>query len=611
MAAASGAELVQPPTITVDGRDLDATIMEDLLDLRVSLTVHAAAMAQARFEDGTFTLLDKDVFKVGGTLAVSLPTSKNQVVSTFTGEVVSIGVDQGRGGRHELVVTAFDRAHRLSAVSTHQSYLNQATSAIVRKVAQRHGLTAKVSVEGAAEPYVLQTGTDHAFLCELADAAGAEWYVDGKTLHMRKRPAAGATTLTWGEDLLRFQARYSAADAAVTDVTVRGWDPTQQKAVTGSGSAVLGSPTGQDLGSDAPLAKASHGKAKSAFGKKIVVGSAAVRTAAEAKALATAMARELLADAMTARGECVGNPKVKPGEMVTIASMGTKLSGKYYVTEVEHVFGVGRPLVTRFNVSGARSPLGGASTTDAADGRSSNAWGRAGVVVGVVTNLKDPEKQGRVKVKFPTLGDQVESQWARVVQPGAGTGRGVMMLPEVGDEVIVAFDRGDRRLPVVLGGVWSAKNKLPLADAVASDGSVAKRTIKTRAGHVIELSDGKKGTAAGNAQRYVKIALADGKTKVHVGEDKIEVNAADGKPITIKAGKASVALSGSGDVTVKGVNVTLEGSAKVTIKAPQVVVDATSALQLKAAAQAELKAAMVKVEASGIAQIKGSMLKLN
>lgn len=604
---------VQPPTVSVGGKELSTELFDDLLDLRVSVSIHAAAMAQVRFDDATFTHLDADEFVVGATLAVSLPTAKNEAVKAFSGEIVAVGVDQGPGGRHELVVTAFDKAHRLSGQSNQKAYLNQSHGDVVKAIASRNGLTAKVTAPGGSVPYQLQTGTDYAYLWELAAATGCEWFVDATTLQFRTRAADAGATLTWGEDLLRFQARYSAADAAVSELTVRGWDPAQQKAVTGSAKN-LASPAGQQLGSDAPLAKAAHGEAKSAFGKKLVVGSTAVQTAAEAECLAGSLAADLLGDAVTARGEAIGNPKVKPGTMVKVANMGTKLSGSYYVTEVEHVFGVGRPLVTRFSVAGHRpsglSSLGGTSGGGAA-GTSPTGWGQTGIVVGIVSNTKDPESLGRVKVKFPTLGDAVESTWARVVLPGGGTTRGFDFRPEVNDEVVVAFDRGDLRQAVVLGGLWSAKQKPALTDAVASDGSVQKRAIKTRVGHVIELSDGKKGTAKGSGERYVKIALADGKTKVHVAEDKIEIIAADGMPISVRSGKAQIQLTSSGDVSLKGNNVTIEGTAKVTLKAPQVEVKGSGGVKIDGGAQLEAKGAMVKIEGSGMTQIKGGMVKLN
>ena len=79
----------------------------------------------------------------------------------------------------------------------------------------------------------------------------------------------------------------------------------------------------------------------------------------------------------------------------------------------------------------------------------------------IVSNLDDPDKLGRMKVTFPWLGDSAESPWARVAMAGAGNKRGLVVLPEVGDEVLVAFDHGDARLPYVIGGLYNGKDKLP------------------------------------------------------------------------------------------------------------------------------------------------------
>src|SRR5690349_4563849 len=73
--------------------------------------------------------------------------------------------------------------------------------------------------------------------------------------------------------------------------------------------------------------------------------------------------------------------------------------------------------------------------------------GRFGVEIAVVTNVQDPDKVGRVKVKFPRLPNGPESDWARVAQPSAGAGRGFYWIPEVNDEVLVAFELGNANRP--------------------------------------------------------------------------------------------------------------------------------------------------------------------
>jgi uncharacterized protein involved in type VI secretion and phage assembly len=77
------------------------------------------------------------------------------------------------------------------------------------------------------------------------------------------------------------------------------------------------------------------------------------------------------------------------------------------------------------------------------------------VVIAQVSDANDPAKQGRVKLTFPWLSDDYVSDWARTLQPGAGKNRGAMVLPEVGDEVLVAFEQQDPQRPYVLGGLFN------------------------------------------------------------------------------------------------------------------------------------------------------------
>src|SRR5437660_1153366 len=109
-----------------------------------------------------------------------------------------------------------------------------------------------------------------------------------------------------------------------------------------------------------------------------------------------------------------------------------------------------------------------------------------GVEVAIVTNVKDPDQQGRVKICFPRLRGLPESSWARIAQPAAGAGRGFYWIPEVNDEVLVAFEMGQTNRPYVIGCLWNGKDK-PMKDAYTDDNTT--RMIQTKSGHQICLSD--------------------------------------------------------------------------------------------------------------------------
>jgi uncharacterized protein involved in type VI secretion and phage assembly len=231
-------------------------------------------------------------------------------------------------------------------------------------------------------------------------------------------------------------------------------------------------------------------------------------------------------------------------------------------------------------------------------------WGATGLVPGVVTNIQDPDKVGRVKVKFPSLSAADESGWARVVAPGAGPLTGMEFLPEVNDEVLLGFEQGDLRYPVVLGGIWSKKNKPPIAETAAT---VKMRTIQTKQGHKIELSDGDD-----DGTKSVTITHGDKKTTLLLAQDKISITAADGKPITMKSGSNMVEIDANGGITLKGTKVTIDaGTGDVSITGNNVKIEGKTGVAIKGTGTFKAEGGMANLESTGILTVKGSLVKIN
>jgi uncharacterized protein involved in type VI secretion and phage assembly len=109
-----------------------------------------------------------------------------------------------------------------------------------------------------------------------------------------------------------------------------------------------------------------------------------------------------------------------------------------------------------------------------------------GVVSAIVTDNHDPDGRARVKVKFPWLEEQAETDWAKVVSLMAGKDRGAVCLPENGDEVLVAFEHGDVHHPYILGALWNSEDTPPETN---SDGKNNIRKIKSRSGHELIFCD--------------------------------------------------------------------------------------------------------------------------
>jgi len=194
-----------------------------------------------------------------------------------------------------------------------------------------------------------------------------------------------------------------------------------------------------------------------------------------------------------------------------------------------------------------------------------------GVVVAVVTNNQDPDGVGRVKLRFPWLSDTDESQWARIAAPMAGKDRGAYFLPEVDDEVLVAFEQGDIHYPYVLGALWNSVDTPPASNG---DGKNNLRVLKSRSGHIVKLND------------------EDGKETVEIvdktGKNSIVIDTA-GNTVTITSDK---------DITLKAANGT------ITLDAQKIAVKSSADAKVEAGGGMDVKA-------SGTLNIKGATVNIN
>lgn len=206
-----------------------------------------------------------------------------------------------------------------------------------------------------------------------------------------------------------------------------------------------------------------------------------------------------------------------------------------------------------------------------------------GVTIGIVTNNKDKDGLGRVKVKFPWLSQDEESYWARVLTPMAGNDRGIYFLPEVDDEVLVAFDQGNMSVPYILGALWNGKDKPPTKN---DDGKNNQRMIKSRSGHQIILDDTK------DAEQII-IQDKTGKNKIVIDSKDNNMNIEVENELTITAKGKIILKSSDNDIDIECKNLSmkiqenyqLETGRNCTVKAKDKYdLEAKSGLGIKCAA---------------------------
>jgi uncharacterized protein involved in type VI secretion and phage assembly len=180
-----------------------------------------------------------------------------------------------------------------------------------------------------------------------------------------------------------------------------------------------------------------------------------------------------------------------------------------------------------------------------------------GVVIGLVTDLSDPEGLGRIRVSFPWLGDNVQSNWARIAAPMAGGERGVFFQPEIGDEALVAFEQGEVRSPYILGFLWNGDDKPPRDNSKI-------RIIKTVSGHFVEFDD-EAGKITINDKSSHTIVMDDNGIKLTVGSNTIEMMSSG---ITLTVGANTLGMTSSGiKLTVGGSSIDTTASG-IKLQAP-------------------------------------------
>ena len=625
-------------TISIDGRP--AELVLDLLEVIVDTNLHLPAMftitVQDEYDHSTSSLkyADANTFSLGAQVKIEVETDElpNAVMpvkaTLISGEITAIEPVFSLDGKPVLHIRGYDRSHRLTRGKKTRTFgdANPNGSGIDEKqiismIAQEAGFSAKVAPDLASlkYTYVIQYNqTDMECLWSRAHLLGYQLYVEDKTLYFqaadahRGRPTEQPRVLKWGESLRDFRPRLSLM-YQVDKATVKGWDPGKKDVIVGTASAD-NSKTIPKIG----LGKKGSAEAKRAFSSsaEAVLVDHPVGTQSQAKTIAEAMFAEAESQFIQAEGSCLqGDPRLIAGRVVKIEGVGQRFGGDYYVTEARHTFTHGTYRVT-FAVTG-RFPNTISTLlqphTDRAPGLIS------GVVTAKVTNLQDPNELGRVQVMYPWLPKYKEadlsSNWARLATPMGGNGRGFFFLPEVDDEVLVAFEHGDMNYPYIVGTLWNSRDKPPqgTAKALSDDKKqVNQRILRSRSGHLIILDD-----TQGQEKIIIQDKTAKNKIEIDSKENTMTINVEKDLKIVAKGNanleaQGNITLKSTGDLSMECKNLSIKAQASGSVQA-------NSGLDLKATGQLTLKGAqtsvasdvMTEVKSSAMVKVQGNPIMLN
>ncbi|MGN1118927.1 MAG: phage baseplate assembly protein V [Oscillospiraceae bacterium] len=228
----------------------------------------------------------------------------------------------------------------------------------------------------------------------------------------------------------------------------------------------------------------------------------------------------------------------------------------------------------------------------------------SGVCPAVVTNINDPDKLGRVKVKLLILDlPDYETDFIRVATPMSGASWGMLFFPNVGDEVLVAFCGGDISRAYVIGSLWNKNFKTP----VEIEEKNPIRMIQTKAGHklVFDDTDGKEKITV-STKGELSVTMDDEKQKITLkdkgGKNLVIIDSQNGtititaeKKVNISAGSTKIILEDSGNLSASADSSVRIKSSKLTLKGDNTEVTASGSLKLSSDGQTAVKGAAVKI----------------
>jgi len=605
--------------VTVNGSQLPDTVAELLVAATIEDSRNLPDAFTLRFRDPARTVISAGSFTIGAKVTLGV-FSADAAAETrvLDGELTALEVEQDARGSW-TVVRGYDASHRLTRGRTVASYQQMTASDIVRKVAQRAQVpVGKIDSTRAIYPQIAQPNvSDWDFLEMLARDHGAELAVTSGKLEFvvptqasegpapSTPPAQEPRVLAMGANLRSLRAVVRAAQQ-VGEVEVRSWDVDNKKAFIAR--------TPAKTTTSAQLST-TPGQVVNDFGaQRIVCTDTPFPNQQACDTAAKAVAEQVAGSFAEVEAVAAGDPTLRSGTAIALAGVGPPFEGQYVITTSRHVFDPVEGYETWLTVSGVqdRSLLGLTRGDELA-----GAGPLVGVVPGLVTDIKDPDHLGRVKVTFPWLDDTYCSDWARTLQLG-GVGGGGMVGPEVGDEVLCAFEQGHLDRAFVIGGLYSLADKPAANDVPAVDGNsgkVSRRSFASRSGHRLELLD-KQGGPLG-----VRVLTGDGKLLIDLDQQNTSILVhSDGtividtkKTVAIKAGQGASIDAGTGKLELIGQSVSLTAKSGVKVDGGGGAVDVASstAVNVKGTTVSVAGQTSAEVKSSGVLTVQGSLVKIN
>jgi len=582
-------------TVTVDGQPIPDTYQ--VTEIQVQRQVNRIPWAKIILLDGnpseeTFEISESATF-VPGTEVEIKAGYHSQETSIFKGIVVRHGVRvHGGDGNSFVTVLCFDKAVKMTIWRKSKYFLKKSSKQIIEELVTAAGLSADVGDTGAPIDEIIQYySTDWDFVISRAEANGQiVTVVDGAVTSKAPDFSNDSGLLVkYGESIVDVEAEIDAR-SQLPSVTSKAWDFTAQSVQSGSSSEPTVNAQGNITGSDlaAVMGSTDYEMITSA-----PVASGDLTSWANAQLLKSRLAR--------IRGKVTfpGSAKPKPGQILQLAGLGARFNGKAFISSVTHHVEQGDwTTEAEFGLS----PRWFVEEQSNIDGLPAAGLlpSVQGLQIGKVKKIdSDPNGQTRIQVDVPMIAPSGDGVWARIASPYATNNAGIFFMPEIGDEVILAFVNNDPSFPMIIGSLYSSQRVAPFTP----DQPNTNKAIVSNKQLKITMDDVKK---------VIEIRTPGGHI-LTMSDDEKSITIVDSNSNKMEMTSSGISMSSPGDITIKATgqiqmqaqtNISIKATANLDMEGLNVSAKAQVALAAQGQAQAELSA-------SGQTTVRGAIVMIN
>lgn len=565
-------------TIMVDGREVPATVQVYSLDVWTEL--NKIPRAKVVVIDGnpaaeTFSVSEGDWFVPGKNIELKIGYRSDES-TIFKGMITGQSIKARANGNSILSVECADPAVMLTRTTKSRYFYDVSESDVFEQIISEYSrLGAEIESTQYTHKELLQfQSIDWDFILSRADINGLLCLVDAGTISIKKPDFSQepVETVSYGNNLFELDAEIDAT-TQLGSVKGQTWD--YSKTESSEVEAVSASPVTPSNLSSNDLSS-SFGDSDNLLRAGAKIPNEILQSWANTKLMKHELAK------VRGRAQMRGLPTVKPGAVIELAGVGDRFNGKAFVSGVKHGFYKGEWLMdVQFGITPEWFSQQYKISEDPAAGMLPSV---SGLQIGLITQIEsDPEGDDRILVRLPMIDTEEQGVWARLATPGAGDNRGVIIRPEIEDEVVVGFIHGDPNHPIILGALNSGNRPAPVSpsDDNHEKGWVTRGEIKMlinddKPSITIEMPSGK------------KIAVDDDAGEITLDDEhgnKFHMNS-DG--LTLES-PADITIKATGDLTMEGTNINAKANA---------------GFKAEGSASAE-------ISSSGSTAVKGSVVQIN